>query len=201
MSAGPISGPEAWPFEALLAAGWTPEDIEWERAAEGGLAALAQHPPEGARARFGEAVRIATAAFRPDDPRLGTSLANHAAAMLSAGEGALAGRTIADARRIWRDCDAWIATLTPPRGARSSLYHLRIEQRHRVTYEARRRSEWAALVAEARAALAGVGPLAFVSAAEAGERLSRWRRERPAGLGDARKLMAAVTLLACRHES
>ena len=138
--------------------------------------------------------------FAPDDPRLAASLANHGAALVAGGEAHLSGRTLSDAVRIWRECDGWIARMTAPRVARSSLFHMRMEQRHRASYEERWRIKWAELVAEARERVGGDGPLTLVSSEQAMASLARWRRERPAMLNDTRKLMAAVILLACRRD-
>ncbi len=190
--------PESWNFRELISAGWIPEDLEWEREAEAGMACLAAGDSSGALACFAKTVRIAHANFGDDDPRLGTSLANHGAALVATGQAGASGLTLRDARRVWRDCDGWIARMTAPRVARSSLFHMRMEQRHRGEYEARWRVKWAELSAEARERMGQDGALALVPAAEAGERLERWRRERPAMLNDTRKLMAAVMLLACR---
>jgi len=148
--------------------------------------------------RMAEALRIANEGFAPDDPRLATSLANHGAALVAGGEAHLSGRTASDGARVWRECDGWIAKMTAPRVARSSLFHMRMEQRHRASYEERWRIKWAELVAEARGRVGGSDPLTLVSSEQAIATLARWRRERPAMLNDTRKLMAAVILLACR---
>ena len=185
----------------MVAAGWIPEELEWESEAEAAMACLAAEDVAEAGARFARMVRIAHANFGGEDPRLGTSLANHGAVLVASGQAEVSGLSIRDARRIWRDCDAWIAKMTAPRVARSSLFHMRMEQRHRGEYEARWRVKWAELSAEARERVGEEGALALLSAAEAGERLARWRRERPAMLNDTRKLMGAVILLACRGHS
>lgn len=198
MSAEPISVPEHWSAAELLAAAWTQEDLDWENAAEGAMECFARGDSEEARSETARGVRIATDNFRDDDPRLGCSLANHGAALIAAGQGGQSGRTIADAIDVWRRCDGWVAGMTAPRSARSSLFHMRMEQRHRATYEARWRVKWGELVEEARGRVAGSGELVLVPPGEAAERLSRWRRERPAMLNDTRKLMAAAILLACR---
>jgi hypothetical protein len=189
--------PEAWSFEELVAAGWRESDLEGEMASESAMEALASDDFDRARSEMARAVRIATANFTAGDPRLGAALANHGAALVAAGEAHVAGRAIADALGVWRNADGFIAKMTAPRVARSSLFHLRMEQRHRGTYEARWRVKWAELVEEARGRL-GSGGFSLIAAAEAAERLSRWRRERPTMLNDTRKLMAAVIVLACR---
>ena len=161
------------------------------------MAALADGRQQDAADCLARAVRTAHASFADNDPRLGTSLFNHGAALIAAGEEKASGRTLADATEIWRRADDWVAAMTAPRVARSSLFHMRMEQLHRATYEERWRVKWAELVAESRGRIAGSGPLRLVTPAEAAERLARWHRERPALLNDTRKLMAAALLLAC----
>jgi hypothetical protein len=199
MFAGPISVPETWTLPELVAAGWRESDLEWERAAESAVEHLAHGDVGGAADQIARSLRIANEDFSRDDPRLGASLANHGAALNATGEAHLSGRTIADALRTWREADSFIAKMTAPRVARSSLFHMRMEQRHRATYEERWRIKWAELAADARAQIGGDGQLTLIGTQEAAERLQRWQRERPAMLNDTRKLMAAVILLACRR--
>jgi hypothetical protein len=192
--------PEGWTFADLIAAGWTPEDVEWEAEAEAAIAALAVGDGADAAERFARMVRLARENFPANDPRLATSLASHGASLAAAGQVTAGGVCLREARRLWRDCDGWIARMAPPRAARSSLFHMRMEQRHRAEYDERWRSRWAMLAAEARERVGQDGSPGLIPAAEAAERLARWRRERPAVLDDARKLIAAVVLLACRPD-
>ena len=201
MFGGPILAPDAWTFEQLAAAGWSEADLKWEHVSEAGMERLAAGDLTGASERMAEALRIANEGFAPDDPRLAASLSNHGAALVAGGEAHLSGRTQSDGVRVWRECDGWIARMTAPRVARSSLFHMRMEQRHRAAYEERWRIKWAELVAEARGRVIGNDPLTLVPAGQAGASLARWRRERPAMLNDTRKLMAAVILLACRCDT
>ena len=194
MSAGPISVPETRTLSELVSAGWTEADLDWENAIEAAVAALAAGDIGTAGEGFAECVRIARA-FGDFDPRLGTSCANRAAALVALGREDAAGLLARDARRAWGGCDDWVAAMTAPRTARSSLFHMRMEQRHRGAYEARWREKWAAWVGDARARLSGEDALALATPAEAADALARWRRERPAMLNDTRKLMAAVVLL------
>jgi hypothetical protein len=191
--------PENWRLEDLVAAGWSQEDLEWERASEAAMRNLADGDVNGAYPVIARALQTAVANFLDDDPRLGTSLANQGAGLTSAGEGHLAGRAVTDALGVWRKADGWIARMTAPRVARSSLFHMRMEQRHRVTYEERWRMKWARLAAEGRGQIEGAGELSLISSGGASERLARWGRERPAMLNDTRKLMAAVILLAAQR--
>jgi hypothetical protein len=190
---------ESWTFEELVSAGWTEADLEWEKASESALQDIANDDLDQAREKFAKGLRIANESFAPDDPRLGTSLANQAAGITAAGRPELAARTLADAVQVWRNCEGWVAKMTAPRVARSSLFHLRMEQRHRPAYEARWRIKWSELVGEARASIGDGAGMSLISSTEAADQVARWLRERPAMLNDTRKLMAAVILLACRR--
>jgi len=194
MSAGPTSVPEQRTLGALAAAGWSEADVAWENAIETAVVALAEGDVAAAGEGFAECVRIARD-FGEFDPRLGTSRANRAAVLSALGRGKAAGLLARDGRRAWQGCDGWVAAMTAPRTARSSLFHMRMEQRHRDAYEERWRVKWTAWVAEARVRLAGEGSLNLAKPADAVEALDRWRRERPAMLNDTRKLMAAAVLL------
>ena len=189
--------PEGATFAELIAAGWTPEDLDWENHAETALACLAAGEHAPAEEHFASMVRIASTAFASNDPRLATSLANQGAALIASGKAASSGLSIRDARSIWQESDAWIASMSTPRAARSSLFHMRLEQRHRAAYQERWRLKWTELAGEARRLVGDAGPLNLISSNEAHSRLARWRRERPDVLDDSRKLIAAVLLLAC----
>ena len=158
------------------------------------VAALAEGDPATAGEGFAACVGIARA-FGEFDPRLGTSCANRAALLAATGRGEAAGLLLRDARAVWAGCDGWVAAMTAPRVARSSMFHMRMEQRHRGAYEERWREKWAVWLAEARGRLGGEEALVLATAAGAAEALARWRREKPAMLNDTRKLMAAAVLL------
>ena len=193
-SSGPTWVAEIWSSAELLRAGWTEADLEWEDSTVEVMAALGRGDPEGAKALSGKALRLAREAFGADDPRLGTSLANHACCLKAIGDAPAAGKLLAEARLVWQGCGPWIARMTAPRVARSSLFHMRMEQRHRDTYEDRWRDKWQSLVEEAQHRLKALENRQ--KSASAGDCLARWERERPAMLNDTRKLLAAVTLIA-----
>ena len=185
---------ETWSSAELLRAGWSEADLEWEGTSAEVIAALGSGDPESAKALSGKALRLAREAFGADDPRLGTSLANHASCLRATGDAAAAGKLLAEARQVWQGCGPWIARMTAPRVARSSLFHMRMEQRHRDTYEARWREKWQVLAEEAQKQLKRLENNDNMGCAE--DRLGRWARERPAMLNDSRKLLAAVILIA-----
>jgi hypothetical protein len=182
---------ESWSAADLLAAGWSPADLEWEALTAEAMAALAAGDEERARSATGRALFLSRQKLAGGDPRLASAVANHGALLARRGDDA-GPLLLSEGRGLWARADQWIARMTAPRVARSSLFHMRMEQRHRATYEERWRVKWAALTEDARARLAEKVPC---DQAAAGEALARWRRERPAMLNDTRKLMAAVYLL------
>jgi hypothetical protein len=195
MCDGPISVAESWSPTELLAAGWSEADLAWEQAAEAAAAALAENDFARAKEEAGRALQLARQHFEAIDPRLGTSLANYALSLAaSGGEGSAF--LLREALEVWRGTGPWIARMDAPRVARSSLFHMRMEQRHRDTYRARWQQRWAEIAAEAKARLEMLSrDSAAIPDATVAEVLSRWRRERPAMLNDTRKLMAAAYLL------
>ncbi len=202
MSGGPTSVAEQeaedWSPAELIKAGWRESDLAWERAAVATTQGIAENRTDEAAEAAALSLRIARESFAEDDPRLGTSLANHAVCLGAAGKDATAETLLAEARSVWASCDSWIGNMTAPRTARSSMFHMRMEQLHRDTYEARWREKWGELVGEARTRLTEPKAASVLSAAAAKDALARWRRECPAMLNDTRKLMAAAMLLATR---
>ena len=194
------------PSSELAAAGWSEADLDWEQRAGGGAGAPRRRRLIGARgADRAIAVRIAHGGFAPNDPRLGTSLANHGAALVAGRRGASQRPHASPTRvRVWRGCDR--VDREDDRAARRRARRSSTCAWSSATapaYEARWRIKWAELVAEARGRVGGTARVdARFVGARPRERLARWRRERPAMLNDTRKLMAAVILLACaRYDS
>jgi hypothetical protein len=184
---------ETWSATELLAAGWSEADLAWEAAAERAADAVARRDHARARDAAGQALQIARAEFEPIDPRLGTSLANYGMCLHLSGDSAGVAHLYREALEVWRGADPWIARMDAPRVARSSLFHMRMEARHRDTYRARWQERWREIAEEARARLEALN--AGAPGAPAADTLARWRRERPAMLNDTRKLMAAAFLL------
>jgi hypothetical protein len=180
--------------QELLSAGWSEADLAWEHAAEQTADAAARKDYASAKEEAGRALQIARAEFEAIDPRLGTSLANYGLSLDLSGDGSVAS-LFREASEVWRGADPWIARMDAPRVARSSLFHMRMELRHRETFRARWQERWKEIATEARSRLAALSAAPDTVDAFAAESLARWRRERPAMLNDTRKLMAAAFLL------
>jgi hypothetical protein len=187
--------PENWSVQELLNAGWSEADLAWESTAERMAEAVSQNDYVRAKEEAGQALRIARADFEPIDPRLGTSLANYGLCLSLSGDGQGVASLVLKAVEAWRRSDPWIARMTAPRVARSSLFHMRMEALHRETYRARWQQRWRELADDAIKRLESLDAPAATVGPPSDDILARWLRERPAMLNDTRKLMAAAYLL------
>jgi len=185
---------ETWSLGEIVKAGWTEAELEWETLTESCAAALAAHDRATGHEAAAQAVQVARATFDLDDPRLGTALANHALCLADR-DGDNGGRLLREATGIWRRTGSWVEKMTAPRSARSSLFHLRMELRHRETYEENWRVKWRDMADDAVRRVAGTADPAPADPERAAAALAAWQRERPAMLNDTRKLLAAVRLL------
>jgi hypothetical protein len=183
-----------WSNHELIVAGWARHDLAWEENAAAHCVALASASEAEAMAHSGACLLLARESLGSDDPRFATSLANHAAGLARRGD-AVASGLWREARDAWPRCKSWIAAMSAPRVARSSLFHMRMEQRHRDTYEERWRLKWRDMAEEAGGRILAADPAGPADPAIATAALARWRRECPAMLNDTRKLMAATLLL------
>ncbi len=176
---------------AALKAGWRTADLNWERLQE--EANLRYRSGDTARAvkLWRRAGWIGLWRFRVSDPRRATTLANLALADRRAGREARARRRYAKARRIWGEVDSFIAAMQIAPRARSSLFHLRMEAKHRDTYQQNMRIRMTAFARETAEALAALERAEPVTC----RLYERWRGEKPAVFDDTRKLLAAALLV------
>ncbi len=190
-SAPPISASERRAIERRLArdAGWSAADLRWERLSEAAIG----HWQAGRRRRAGWLFHLACWQARlglpRHDRRIATGLINLG---IVAGPGtALAKRRFAAARRAWEAATGDVARMQVRPRSRSSLFHLRMEARHRDTYLANARRRLDAMVRETGDSLAALER----GAAPAHRHFARWRGERPATFDDLRKLLSACLLI------
>ena len=133
----------------------------------------------------------AATAFCIRRPRLATSLANYGAALRQRGETQAAEPLITEALLVWDRANDWIAALAPEHRGRSAMYHFRLKTRYPGGYDRFSRARYLALASEGRTATLALRK----GERTRGERLQRWRREKPEGFTAQRKLLAAVLLL------
>ena len=176
----------------LERAGWTNADVIWEQIQE----AAAESERTGDYAEASElwrgALDLAREHLRPDDLRVAASVASAAVGERRIGDAVAADRMFEEALALWDAGEGWVESLQPVTLARSSTFHLRLQTRHPGGYDRFPRERYRALAGEGRAVLAARRdglPDAF-------DRLDRWRRERPRGFSDWRKLLGAVLLVA-----
>ncbi|MCX7646648.1 MAG: tetratricopeptide repeat-containing protein [Rhodobacteraceae bacterium] len=183
---------------AARAAGWRRGELLWERWQEAAHAALGAGEARRAAALWRRARWLGVAVLPRDDPRRVTGLANAAFADLLAGRSGRAARRYAACAARWRaGLAGWVAAVEPRGRARSSLFHLRLERRHRETYAEVLRRRLMAFGAETGAALEDLAAGRIPAAGF----LRRWRGEKPPVFDDRRRFLAAALLLAVPGEA
>ena len=135
-------------------------DRRWEARVSEGLAAFRAGRIDAAYAAWRSAAAIARA-FAADDPRRAASRTHLALCHAARGDAARARRAFRRALRAWDAAETWVARMALPQRARSSGFHLRLEAKHRRSYDALARGEFAKLLGAGRAAaLSGSAHLA-----------------------------------------
>ncbi len=191
MSGAPTSAGDPPDAAALAAASWSDEELTWEHIQVAAAEVLAEGKVDEAADFWKTGLELARETFAGNDPRLAASLANHAAG-LRANDAAAATALLNEALQVWDQAGPWLEALKPERRARSSLFHLRMETKYKGGYAHQSQERYRKLAAEGRARLQARAENPGRPQVD----LERWRRERPAGYSDARKLLAAVVLLA-----
>ena len=205
MSGRPILAADARP--------WLLADDLWERLVAAGLAAFDAGRLDDAGALWISALAHAER-FAGDDPRRATALNNIAAVRHLRGGADEADGFYRAALDAWAAAEPWIDAMAIAPRARSSLFHMRLEEKHRADYHRIARAELRKLLDEGRAASLGnlaalcrsAGRAADADAleAEATDRaprgvkpgLERWAVLAPPRHCDERRLAAAAFLLA-----
>ena len=171
----------------------------WEERVRDGLAAFQAGRIDAAYAAWRSAAAIARA-FDAADPRRAASRTHLALCHAASGEATKARQAFRRALQAWESAETWVARMSVGQRARSSGFHLRLEQKHRPSYDALARAECARLLGAGRAAaLAGAFHLARNPAAE----LEEAQERRAAGLSwrDADQAAIWRALAALRQEA
>ena len=183
--------------ETLARAGWSDAELTWEHVQEAAAEALEAGNWAAASDLWETGLAIARDTFGENDPRLATSLANHAVGCREARDNISAEELLVEAIEVWDRSGPWVDALAPERRARSATYHLRLETRYPGGYDRHSRARYVALAEEGRTAIQVLkDKRSGVAHPEPRGSLGRWRKERPAELTDSRKLLAAVLLIA-----
>jgi hypothetical protein len=189
------SVPHIWAFKRsdpdwLLAqnSGWSRADLMWERLMEAGnVAYCAGQMPRAGRLFFA-ANALARGRFDAADLRRATAPA--ARAMVRLAQGKDAGALLALARQGWHLAPAAVADMEIRPRIRSSLFHLRLEAKHRGQYQDNLRLRLGRIADETGETLAQMG-----SGAARHRHFSRWRGEKPTVFDGTRKVLGAALLI------
>jgi tetratricopeptide (TPR) repeat protein len=122
----------------------------WVHITEAGTAAFERGRYRIAAEKWQSAYRIAQD-FDDDDPRLAGSLNNMAIAFRIKNDFEKAGQYYRNALENWQSASHWIDRMRLPQRARSSLFHLRMESKHRKKYDNIARKNYRKLLAAGQA--------------------------------------------------
>ena len=179
-------------LRALDRAGWSNAEVIWEQIQE--TAARCERGGDFVEAAelWRGALELVRERLPPADLRVAASLANVAVAERRAGDEPAAIGLFDEALSLWDGSEARVESLAPDSTARSSLFHLRLRTRYPGGYDHAPRARYRALAGEGRAVLEA----RLDGRPDEIDRLDRWRKERPEGFNDWRRLLGAVLLMA-----
>lgn len=193
-----MSGPHIWGFrrddremQAARAAGWSRVDLVWERLMEAGNGRYCEGRIAKSAAFFRQADLLARLVFDRSDLRRATSAASLARIAMRNGNLTRAEGFQRRALRIWRNAPEQIAQMKIAPRSRSSLFHLRLEVKHRDTFHDNTRTRLARIAAETEETLRALS----APTPKPHRHFSRWRGERPGMYDDTRKIMGACLLI------
>jgi hypothetical protein len=179
-------------MRAAINAGWRRRELWWERLQEQGNSDLETGKRRRACRRFLWAYWIARIGFDRRDPRYATSLANAGFVARERGKQECAEQFYRRASEAWKRVPDTLEAIEMKPRVRSSLFHLRMELRHRDRYQARVRSLLAGLVSETGATLVTLAQNSDVT-----DRLfTKWRAEKPPVFDDTRRIVSSCLLVA-----
>ena len=176
----------------LERAGWTNAEVIWEQIQEAAAECERADDYTEASELWRGALDLAREHLPSGDLRVAASVANIAVAERRTGDPATAKRNLDEALALWDAGEPWVESLKPAAVARSSTFHLRLQAKHPGGYDRFPRERYRTLAMEGRAVLAARRD----GLPDKSDRLDRWRRERPNGFNDWRKLLGAVLLIA-----
>ncbi|MDE0113731.1 MAG: tetratricopeptide repeat-containing protein [Albidovulum sp.] len=181
--------------EALFS-GWSRWDLVWERLQENANRAIRNDDKLAACARIVAASVLAAVAFSKNDPRAATSVANFAFAANSFGAAKFANWRYRAARNMWNGAGNALNDMKIKPRARSSVFHMRMEIKHRDAYRANMARRMKKFIDETGECLD-----CLIEKRSVTHRLySRWRGEKPPLFDDTRKILGACLLLAATEE-
>ncbi len=130
---------------------WVALDLFWEWIATDGYEALeANHHADAER--LWQTADALTRSFDQDDPRRAATLSNRATVLAGGGDGCAAAALYREALALWTKTPDWVARMDVVLPARSSSFHMRLEQRHGDNLKALRRHIQTGLAAAGEAA-------------------------------------------------
>jgi hypothetical protein len=180
-----VRGASGTPSTARAVA--TAADLAWERYQEQAAIAYRAGDPITPSRLWSSALDIAEKHFGRGDPRLASSLTNHALVMRRRRHDYQAQKLFREALNVWDDSWRWIHLMTPDRAARGTRRSDRLDIYGRDT-----RAWFNALAQQGRAATVALEHRDALPA----HGLDEWFGIKPKRMSDLRRLLGAVLLIA-----
>jgi hypothetical protein len=180
-----VRGATATPSTARAVA--SAADLAWERYQEQAAIAYRAGDPITPSRLWATALDIAEKHFGRGDPRLASSLTNHALVMRRRRHDYQAQKLFREALNVWDDSWRWIHLMTPDRTARGTRRSDRLE-----IYGRDARAWFKALAQQGRAATIALEHRDALPA----RGLEEWFAIKPKRMSDLRRLLGAVLLIA-----
>lgn len=175
-------------WQLARASGWTRADLMWERLMEAGNEAYCNGQMARAGRLFLCADALARGRFDASDLRRATAPAARAMVRLARGRQAHALITLA--QQEWQVAPNAVAAMEIRPRIRSSLFHLRLEAKHRGQYQDNLRLRLSRIAEETAQTLDGMN-----SHVAPHRHFSRWRGEKPTVFDGTRKVLGAALLI------
>lgn len=183
--------PEPGQLAVARRAGWGRAELLWEHLMERANRARVGGERREAARMLRRAALVAKLFFWRDDLRRVTTIANRAILDLDAGRPGAAGRLHRAVSR-WQDASgAAVATMQIAPRARSSLFHMRMEARHRDTYHDNMRKRIGRIADETAETLQALAE----GRTPEHRHYGRWKGERPFVYDDTRRVLSACLML------
>ena len=182
-----VRGATATPGAASAVA--SAADLAWERSQEQAAIAFRAGDPITSSRLWAAALAIAEKHFGRGDPRLASSLTNQALVMRRRRQDYQAQKLFREALDVWDDSWRWVHLMTPGRSPRDAR-----RSDHLDIYGRDARAWFNALAQQGRAATVAIERHDELP----GDRLEEWFAIKPKRMGDLRRLLGAVLLIAPR---
>ena len=178
-------------MRTALQAEWSRNDLYWERLMESALRDWESNSYRRAVFKFKLALQLTRLCFSQNDIRRATCHANIAIVSSIRGNETLTKTHQSKAQKIWKNASSMTNELKILPRSRSSLFHMRMEVKHKATFTKNQNLRMEKFIQETEETLNNLNS----DSPPKHRHYSRWRGEKPALHDDIRKILGACLLI------